>query len=115
MAGEVEINFLKKINMKKPALIIVFLVILILGLSVVKTFASNRISTSGSVLGSMEEKISYYPIENTMLDEKLYSLSSLTNLLNAFLQVWKSNQKAKEDPKKYSSVIYIIRKVAQKV
>ncbi len=68
--------------MKKPALIIGFLIIVILGLSVVKAFASNRISTSGSALGSIEEKINNYKIENTMLDEKLYSLSSLTNLLS---------------------------------
>lgn len=49
----------------------------------------------------------------SMLSEPFQNGSG--NLLNAFLQGWKSNQKAKEDPKKYSSVIYIIRKVAQKV
>lgn len=68
--------------MKKPTFVIGFLIIAILGLSVVKTFVSNRISTSGSALGAIEERINFYKIENTLLNEKLYSLSSLTNLLS---------------------------------
>ncbi len=68
--------------MKKPVFVIGFLIIVILGLSVVKAFVSNRISTSGSALGAIEERINFYKIENTMLNEKLYSLSSLTNLLS---------------------------------
>jgi cell division protein FtsL len=66
--------------MKKPVLIIGFLIIVILSLSVVKTFVSNRISTSGSALGAIGDKINAYKIENTLLSEKLYSLSSLTNV-----------------------------------
>ncbi len=68
--------------MRKPALVIGFLVIVILALSVIKTFASNRISTSGQVLGAIGDKINFYKTENTLLSEKLYSLSSLTNLLS---------------------------------
>lgn len=68
--------------MKKPTFVIGFLIIAILGLSVVKTFVSNRISISGSALGAIEERINFYKIENTLLNEKLYSLSSLTNLLS---------------------------------
>lgn len=68
--------------MKKPVFVIGFLIIAILGLSVVKAFVSNRISTSGSALGAIEERINSYKIENTMLNEKLYSLSSLTSLLS---------------------------------
>lgn len=68
--------------MKKPVFVIGFLIIVILGLSVVKAFVSNRISTSGSALGAIEERINFYKIENTMLNEKLYSLSSLTSLLS---------------------------------
>jgi cell division protein FtsL len=67
--------------MKKPVLIIGFLIIAILALSVVKTFVSNRISTSGSTLGAISDRINAYKIENTLLSEQLYSLSSLTNVL----------------------------------
>jgi hypothetical protein len=43
----------------------------------VKTFVSNRISTSGSALSeAIGDKINAYKIENTLLSEKLYSLSS---------------------------------------
>lgn len=66
--------------MKKPAFLILFLIISVLGLSVVKTFVANRISTSGSTLGAIQERINFYKIENTLLSEKLYSLSSLTNV-----------------------------------
>ncbi len=66
--------------MKKPVLTIGFLIIVTLVLSIVKIFVSNRISVSGLVLGEIEEKINYYKTENTLLSEKLYSLSSLTNV-----------------------------------
>lgn len=68
--------------MKKPVFIIGFLIIVIFVLSVAKTFVSNRISTSGSALGVIEDKINAKKIENTLLSEKLYSLSSLTNVLS---------------------------------
>jgi cell division protein FtsL len=68
--------------MKKTVLIIGFLIIAILALSVVKTFVSNRISTSGSTLGAISDKINAKKIENTLLSEKLYSLSSLTNVFS---------------------------------
>lgn len=68
--------------MRKPAFVIGFLVIAILALSVVKTFASNRISTSGPALFAIEDKINFYKTENTLLSEELYSLSSLTNVLS---------------------------------
>jgi len=64
--------------MRKPAFTIGFLIIVILALSVAKAFVSNRISTSGSALGVTRDKINAYKIENTLLSEKLYSLSSLT-------------------------------------
>lgn len=66
--------------MKKPALIITTLVLTIITLSVVKIFVSNRIATSGVVLGKVQEDLSRYKLENTILSEKLYTLSSLTNL-----------------------------------
>ena len=74
------LEFLKKINMKKPALFISILIILVIFLSVVKTFISNNVSTSGVLLGKAEEQISNYKLENTLLEEKLYTESSLTTI-----------------------------------
>jgi len=66
--------------MKKPALIIGILTILVLMLSVVRIYVSNQIATSGVVLGKMEEEVSAYKTENILLSEKLYSASALTNI-----------------------------------
>lgn len=66
--------------MKKPALIITLLFILILVLSIVKIFVSNSVATSGVVLGKVQEDLSKYKLENYILSEKLYTLSSLTNI-----------------------------------
>lgn len=66
--------------MKKPALIITILMFLILTLSVIRIFVSNRIATSGVVLGKVTEDLSRYRLENTVLSEKLYTMSSLTNI-----------------------------------
>ena len=68
--------------MKKPIFIIGFLIIVIFILSVAKTFVSNKISTSGSTLSATEDKINAKKIENTLLSEKLYSLSSLTQVFS---------------------------------
>lgn len=66
--------------MKKPVLTIGMLIVVILVLSVVKTFVSNRILTSGTALSEAQDRINAYKLENTLLSEKLYSLSSLTNI-----------------------------------
>ncbi len=66
--------------MKKPALIITSLLLVIFTLSVVKIFVSNRIATSGVVLGKTQENLLRYGLENATLSEKLYALSSLTNI-----------------------------------
>ena len=66
--------------MRKPALTIGFLLVVIVALSVAKTFVSNRILASGPALGEIEDRSIAYKIENALLSEKLYSLSSLTNI-----------------------------------
>ena len=68
--------------MRKPGLTIGFLIIVIFVLSVAKTFVSNKISTSGQTLSATEDRINAKKIENTLLSEKLYSLSSLTNVFS---------------------------------
>ncbi len=67
--------------MRKPALTILFLIVVILALSIVKVFVSNRILTSGTALGDVGDSINAYKVENTLLSEKLYSLASLTSIL----------------------------------
>lgn len=66
--------------MKKPAILIILLIVTVVALSIFKTFVSNKISTSGTVLGAIEEKINYYKTENALISEKLYTLSSLTSV-----------------------------------
>ncbi len=66
--------------MKKPGLILIFLIGLIIVLSVVKVVLYNRLSTSGVFVGKIEEEINIYKTQNTILSEKLLSLSSLENI-----------------------------------
>jgi cell division protein FtsL len=66
--------------MKKPIYLIGILITIIISLFVVKTFVSNRISTSGVQLGYTQEKIAEYKTQNAILHEKVYAQSSLTYL-----------------------------------
>nr|MBI5456025.1 hypothetical protein [Candidatus Levybacteria bacterium] len=66
--------------MKKPGLMILTLVLVILALSVVKIFISNNVSTSGVVLGKIQEELDKYKFENSIISEKLYVAASLTNV-----------------------------------
>lgn len=66
--------------MKKPALILGTLILIVVVLSVVRIFVSNRIATSGVVLGKVTEEVSKYKLQNSILSEKLYTISSLTNI-----------------------------------
>ena len=66
--------------MKKPALFIGFLILVILILSIVRIYISNGVSTSGIVLGKIEEETQNYKLENSLLSEKLYTLASLTEI-----------------------------------
>lgn len=66
--------------MKKPALIIQALVLTVIVLFIVKIFVSNKIATSGVALGTVQEEISAYQLENTILSEQYYEASSLTNI-----------------------------------
>jgi cell division protein FtsL len=66
--------------MKKPALIIKVLVLTVIILFIVRIFVSNKIATSGVALGKVQEEISVYKLQNTLLSEQYYEASSLTNL-----------------------------------
>jgi len=66
--------------MKKPTLIIGFLLFTIFMLYLVKISVSNQISTSGVALAEVNEKLNNLKVENTLLSEQLYELSSLTTI-----------------------------------
>ncbi len=66
--------------MKKPIYLIGALIVIIITLFVVKTYVSNRISTSGVVLGDAQEQIADYKTQNAILRQKIFSQSSLTYL-----------------------------------
>lgn len=67
--------------MKKPVLIITFLIGLIIVLSVAKAVAHNRLSTEGVFVAGLEKEISFYKTQNAILSEELLTSSSLTNIL----------------------------------
>lgn len=66
--------------MHKPALIITSLIFVILMLVVVRISVSNRISTSGIAVAGIEDQVSAYKRENLILQEKLLTISSFTQI-----------------------------------
>lgn len=63
--------------MKKPVIIISILFLAIITLSLVRVVISSNFSTGGIDLENIEEKLSLYKTENSILKEKLLTLSSL--------------------------------------
>ena len=66
--------------MKKPVFLILLLVAIVVILSIVRTYVSNNIATSGVILGVIEGKIDKLKTDNAILAEKLYEQSSLVNI-----------------------------------
>ena len=66
--------------MKKPALLVFLLVTVVILLSIVRTYVSNNIATSGVILGGIEGEINNLQTENAILAQKLYEQSALTNI-----------------------------------
>lgn len=62
--------------MKKPISFITFLTCTIVILSVVQVVVSNRLSTTGTALGNLQDEIQQYKTQNAFLSEKFLSLSS---------------------------------------
>ena len=67
-------------NMRKPVLILGVLILTIGVLFAVKTVVSTRIITSGVELGRIQDETTEYKTQNTLIKEKIYSLSSLTHV-----------------------------------
>lgn len=68
--------------MKKSVLLITILIFAAIVLSVIRTYVSNNIATSGVTLSLIEEKVSTLKTENAVLSQKLYENSSLTNVFS---------------------------------
>lgn len=66
--------------MKKPVLVLGILILTILVLFGVRAAVSNRISTSGVVLGDVQEQIAEYKTQNAIIKEKILAESSLTHV-----------------------------------
>lgn len=66
--------------MKKPNVIIIFLLGLVVALSLGKAFMSNMLSTSGIFVSRAEQEINSYKTQNLILSEELLAASSLTNI-----------------------------------
>lgn len=69
--------------MKKPFLFLGSLFLLILLLSVVQVVVSNRLSTTGTTLGKLQDDISQYKKENAILREKVLIASSLDHIASS--------------------------------
>jgi cell division protein FtsL len=66
--------------MKKPVMILVTLGIVIVVLSIVQVVVSNRLATTGIQLGQMQTELEQYQQKNTILHEKVLTLSSLDHV-----------------------------------
>ncbi|MDP3988457.1 MAG: hypothetical protein Q8P80_04940 [Candidatus Levybacteria bacterium] len=66
--------------MKKPAIFITFLGLIVIFLTIVQVVVSNRLSTTGNNLWELEEKVAYYEKQNAVLKEELLTVSSLNNI-----------------------------------
>lgn len=66
--------------MKRTKLFIAGLVATVLLLVVIQVVASNRISTAGIELGKLQAELKDIKRQNTLMREKILSLSSLTEM-----------------------------------
>jgi len=64
--------------MYKKIVVFLFLILILLGIG--RMAVSNNISTSGTVLGELNEQINNYKTENLILSEKVLDLSSLAKI-----------------------------------
>lgn len=63
--------------MKRPVLFISFLILLVVGMSIVHVSVSNSLSTTGATLSKIQEDLAAYKKQNTLLKEQILSASAL--------------------------------------
>jgi hypothetical protein len=73
--------------MRKYTKILGVLIILTIMLSLLKSFASDRLSTSGMTLSETQSQVNFYKKENSLLYDKILSASSLTNISSEAAQI----------------------------
>ena len=66
--------------MKKYKFLIGFLLFTTLVLTFVRSMVSNRISTDGVMLGTIQGEIDSFKTDNLIYREKIYTLASLNNI-----------------------------------
>lgn len=71
---------LKGNNMRRPTLILAFLILTAVGLIVVRAAVSNAISPNGTVLAKISEEREFYKKENKALREDLFAKTSLNSI-----------------------------------
>lgn len=79
--------------MKKPLIIIGFLILTITLLSIVRTVVLNGVTTGGSMLAKVNNELSYYETENAVLSEQVYAKSSLNDIAKRAEKIGFVNQK----------------------
>ena len=66
--------------MRRPTLVLLFLIFTVLSLTLVRSTLSNSISPNGVVLGQIEEQTSQYKKDNLDLQQEYFTKASLTNV-----------------------------------
>lgn len=66
--------------MKNPFFFLSIIILSIITLSVMRVVFSNGMSTSGITLDQIKTEIAYYKTQNTILKEKLLSMTSLDHI-----------------------------------
>ncbi|HEV2339850.1 MAG TPA: hypothetical protein VGT05_03740 [Patescibacteria group bacterium] len=66
--------------MKRSYLLLTLLGAIVLILAIVQISVSNMLTTGGIELSNMQQQIADYERRNAILQEKIYTLASLTNI-----------------------------------
>lgn len=66
--------------MKRPIYLLSFIISIIFGLTIVQIGVSNQLSTTGSELAVIEDKIDQVKKENLVLNEKVLQASALITI-----------------------------------
>jgi len=79
--------------MKKPFVIIGFLIFVTFLLSITRTIVLNSMATAGPLLAKVTNDLNYYESENAILGEQVYAKSSLNNIASRAEKMGFVNQK----------------------
>ena len=66
--------------MKRPVYLIIFIAIVIVGLTLAQISVGNQISTTGTELSKLQKQVTDYERENAILQEEILNTSSYTNI-----------------------------------